>query len=570
MGLKSIARPDTQIAEMPTGGRFILFGDSLSAAGAQMTGAGGSTRYNTVLHQVSPFSWFQAKLNYPFTHEFKFLGDVDIPEGDNKGISGDETADVLSRLDKVLSVAPATYGLIIGTNDLNAGRETDTIVKNVKTIIEEVLQTGSSVWLFTLYPRHDGAGSEFTAEEETQRLAINAKYKEFEQIFPGRVLVVDSDEALMDESTGALYTSYSSDGVHLNSTGASNFADYLVDAVWNKISNGRVIPRNIPQDYDSSDAPFGNIVTNGTDFDGTAGTTSTGTSGTVKSNFQSERAAGSTVTAVASINNREDISGNTKSFQSLAIDCAGAGIDGETIRLRNSGASAITNGVDIGDWFVLEVEIHVDDITSGDNILRAAFMETRDGGTDGDVVRAFGNKYTQSGGTIDYFPEGEHKIVLRTPPLQCITATGVYCRIQFDVNATLTGNRSVHISQPVIKPIPNPNLYEKTITRRAKVSGADDANYFILPSAGAILRDIIVENTTSNAITGGLKFGTTSGGTDIVSALTVGADADVHVTDAALLKKFFGMSSPQPIFFDAVTSWNSAEVNIYFVWDQIA
>lgn len=103
------------------------------------------------------------------------------------------------------------------------------------------------------------------------------------------------------------------------------------------------------------------------------------------------------------------------------------------------------------------------------------------------------------------------------------------------------------------------------LLQRIRFTVQTAANSFFLP-ANAVIRDILVINTTANAITGGLKFGTTSGATDIVAALAVGANATTFVADASLLKRYFSNSAVQQIFFDAVASWNSAsvEIDIYY------
>lgn len=91
--------------------------------------------------------------------------------------------------------------------------------------------------------------------------------------------------------------------------------------------------------------------------------------------------------------------------------------------------------------------------------------------------------------------------------------------------------------------------------------GVTTAATLVLPANAAIMR-IVVFNNTANAITGGLKFGTTAGGADVAAALAVGASAAIHMTDAALLKSFFSTSATQTIYIDAVTLWNSANVDI--------
>lgn len=82
-----------------------------------------------------------------------------------------------------------------------------------------------------------------------------------------------------------------------------------------------------------------------------------------------------------------------------------------------------------------------------------------------------------------------------------------------------------------------------------------------LPAKGFIL-GIMVRERAGNAITGGLKCGTTSGDVDVVAAKAVGGSSIGHVFDAALLKRIFSMSATQDLFFDAVAAWNSASIDV--------
>ena len=84
----------------------------------------------------------------------------------------------------------------------------------------------------------------------------------------------------------------------------------------------------------------------------------------------------------------------------------------------------------------------------------------------------------------------------------------------------------------------------------------------------AILRAIYIQNTTANAVTGGINIGTTSGGSDVVLAFAVGANGLLVVDGATLLKKYMSSTQDQLLFISAVTAWNSAVLNIRFQFDQ--
>lgn len=104
--------------------------------------------------------------------------------------------------------------------------------------------------------------------------------------------------------------------------------------------------------------------------------------------------------------------------------------------------------------------------------------------------------------------------------------------------------------------------------RLASLRSITTANSSIVLPANTFIMHISVRNNTANAITGGLKFGTTNGGADIVAALAVGANAFTFVSDTALLKRFFSASATQQIFIDTVTLWNSASVDIEIIYAQ--
>jgi hypothetical protein len=91
---------------------------------------------------------------------------------------------------------------------------------------------------------------------------------------------------------------------------------------------------------------------------------------------------------------------------------------------------------------------------------------------------------------------------------------------------------------------------------------------FVLP-ARCYIAGIILANTTANAVTGGLKFGSASGGVDVVAAVPVGANATLSVPDALVLKRFFSLSAPQSIFIDAVTAWNGASIVGAVIYGQL-
>lgn len=90
----------------------------------------------------------------------------------------------------------------------------------------------------------------------------------------------------------------------------------------------------------------------------------------------------------------------------------------------------------------------------------------------------------------------------------------------------------------------------------------------VIPAAHSILQ-IAVHNTTGNAVTGGIKIGTTVGGVDVVLALPVAANALFVISDTEILKKIFNMADETTLYIDAVTLFNSASLNFHFALRKV-
>lgn len=89
------------------------------------------------------------------------------------------------------------------------------------------------------------------------------------------------------------------------------------------------------------------------------------------------------------------------------------------------------------------------------------------------------------------------------------------------------------------------------------------ANTTFTVPADCAIRTIWIVNSTTNAVTGGIRIGTTNGGSDVVTAQAVGASAMVKLADSDLSKSVFSTTEDTTLYIQAVTAWNSASVGIY-------
>lgn len=91
------------------------------------------------------------------------------------------------------------------------------------------------------------------------------------------------------------------------------------------------------------------------------------------------------------------------------------------------------------------------------------------------------------------------------------------------------------------------------------------ANTTVSIPAGYQILAISMRNTTANAVTGGIRIGTSDAGIDVAVAIAVAGSAIIGVPDATILKKYFSSSVATTLFVQAVTLWNSASLNISFL-----
>jgi len=97
-----------------------------------------------------------------------------------------------------------------------------------------------------------------------------------------------------------------------------------------------------------------------------------------------------------------------------------------------------------------------------------------------------------------------------------------------------------------------------------RLTGITSASTLTLP-AGYMLRSIAARANNANAVTGGLKVGTTLGGVDVLAALALAGSA--LSTGTALIGAV--SAADRTIYVDAVVAWNSANVDLAFVMVKV-
>lgn len=81
--------------------------------------------------------------------------------------------------------------------------------------------------------------------------------------------------------------------------------------------------------------------------------------------------------------------------------------------------------------------------------------------------------------------------------------------------------------------------------------------------AGYCIADVFMRETANHAVTGGIRIGTSAGGTQIVASIAVGALSFTRTLPGTLTTSGpFSATVAQTIYIETVTAWNSASVNI--------
>ncbi|MBQ3402856.1 MAG: hypothetical protein IJG65_05750 [Synergistaceae bacterium] len=141
----------------------------------------------------------------------------------NRGIAGDNTLGVLSRLDEVISLKPAKLFLLIGTNDIVYGMTTEQIASNIREIIRRIQEGSAStkIYLETLLPTNSGLDPR---RPKDKMHAINAEIKTIAGETGCELLDLYSYFVGSDDELPLKYTV---DGLHMNGEGVMKWAELL-------------------------------------------------------------------------------------------------------------------------------------------------------------------------------------------------------------------------------------------------------------------------------------------------------------------------------------------------------
>lgn len=98
--------------------------------------------------------------------------------------------------------------------------------------------------------------------------------------------------------------------------------------------------------------------------------------------------------------------------------------------------------------------------------------------------------------------------------------------------------------------------------RVAKLS----ANGTLVLPKGIMLDQVYFRNRTANAVTGGIRVGTSAAGTQVVTAQAVAANAVARVNPTI---PAYTAGADTTLYVEAVTSWNGAVVDVLVEYTEV-
>ncbi len=144
------------------------------------------------------------------------------PKIKNRGISADRTKWLLKRLDPIVKGKPKKLFLMIGINDLAADVAPETIVANIKKLLERFAAESprTKIYVQSILPVNGVDIKSRFKKHRTQNERVVATNKMLRALCEGRknTLYVDLFPALAD-ANGRLDKRYTNDGLHLMGAG---------------------------------------------------------------------------------------------------------------------------------------------------------------------------------------------------------------------------------------------------------------------------------------------------------------------------------------------------------------
>jgi lysophospholipase L1-like esterase len=404
-----------------TGGR-----KTIAIAGDSVTGQNSGTTSRERLRDIGYMTWALALCEQR----------VYFDKGWNFGVGGDNSADLLARINDVLAAGTDYVLVSIGGNDVTQSITSDETCANLEAIWDACYAAGKFVLASMIYPR--GPQTTYTAAHKTKCARINnyiqqAQYRRerFEVLNPIPIFTDYSD----GDGLSLEYMTY--DGIHPGTWGAWRLGRSIAEII-NALEPPRddmfFDPSNV---WHATDNPYGNLLPNGMLL-GTGGSVSGGT-GDVAASSQVDAVGGLSVVASKVTSHR-----GVPAQRFVISGTAGVGV-GQCALQQIAPDWPI--GTDVEALCVVRVDASV-------NLAGLQFDIRIDRGAGGILYAMAGELTTMTDVQAMRLPDGSWVGVMRTPVIT-IPADAIDVRVRIGAGgypgSTVSG--AIEVSQIVLRPV---------------------------------------------------------------------------------------------------------------------
>ncbi len=141
----------------------------------------------------------------------------------NRGIAGDSTRGVLSRVEEIVKLMPSKVFLTIGVNDLQRHYHPEEVTRNISETVKKLLnETHANVYIQSILPV-----MEYKLQTGILNLTIDAVNNELKIIAADLGVEFIDNNVLLSDETGNLAPQFSEDGLHLSGSAYKIWADNI-------------------------------------------------------------------------------------------------------------------------------------------------------------------------------------------------------------------------------------------------------------------------------------------------------------------------------------------------------
>jgi len=443
--------------------RVCTFGDSILRQAHEGTDASPDTLPGAITERNrGVFPVLNALMGQRFYYGVKWIGSMATNfevVGYNAGITGfkiQDCIDNVSRVTRLKTPGCDACLLLVGTNDIDGD---STTLANMKTQYEQlanlIIGSGIALWGLPIMPKNavDGANDWNNSGERLRHLAFNDWMRTLDRSTGKEFTLLDWYSALVDPTTGDMTTGFTSDGLHFSAKGANAAAKFIQTKLESSISSYKSMTyfSSVIDLVDATDNPCGNLWTPAV-FTGTSGTSDTGITGPVPDNVNIDSEDTTNLSAVTSIisapTDFDQFGGNW-----LRIVCTsdGNGSGEKFFRMQKISPTISVPSGTVNQWFKAGCFIKIG-LPSVDNLLFGVYVK---------FLNVTPNISAFSLRDADLTMETEAVIhALETQPLLIADDTAtVRLEVFIELDAGVSGNVTIDIGQPYIRPIPITPLF---------------------------------------------------------------------------------------------------------------